>query len=504
MKTAAIYCRVSTEDQEREGTSLQTQLEACLKYCQDRGYDVAHRFSEAYSGLTLERPKLNELRELVRAGDIDVSVVYCLDRLSRDPVHFIIVQDEMEKHGVELVLVTETIDSSDLGKLIMHVKGYAAKVEAQKILERTTRGRRERVKAGKLPTGRGILFGYDYDRQTGKNIANSSLDTVRMVGRWILEDGIFLNEACRRLMKANISAPKGGLRWSRGTLGRIFRNPTYAGKSQAYKTKTLPGQKRRANDAEKLVEIPNAVDRAAFTWNEWLGIQRQLDRNRELSPRNQKLAYLLKGMMFCKRDGRKYYGVPMHGRPYYRCSGRNPLLSSITCNSRTVSGKWLEDMVWLEVKKVLMNPEMILAELEKRREEGTESTHLEERIRLDCSRLNTIDEAETRYLRLYGAGLMSDDKLGEECKRIKQERTRLEHEIAELKHRIEKSKEMVLTVESIERVCELATKNLEELAFEGKRWALEALNIKVWVDGESFMIEGNLPLPDMQYASQPS
>jgi len=65
---AAIYCRVSTEDQEREGTSLQTQIEACRNYCQDKGYDTAYCFSEAYSGLTLERPKLNELRELVRTN----------------------------------------------------------------------------------------------------------------------------------------------------------------------------------------------------------------------------------------------------------------------------------------------------------------------------------------------------------------------------------------------------------------------------------------------------
>ncbi len=64
---AAIYCRVSTDNQEREGTSLQTQLEACLKYCQGKGYDVSYRFSEAYSGLSLERPELDKLRELVRA-----------------------------------------------------------------------------------------------------------------------------------------------------------------------------------------------------------------------------------------------------------------------------------------------------------------------------------------------------------------------------------------------------------------------------------------------------
>jgi len=56
---AAIYCRVSTDNQEREGTSLHTQLENCLKYCESKGYEVANRFSEAYSGLSLERPELD-------------------------------------------------------------------------------------------------------------------------------------------------------------------------------------------------------------------------------------------------------------------------------------------------------------------------------------------------------------------------------------------------------------------------------------------------------------
>jgi site-specific DNA recombinase len=87
MKTAAIYCSVSTEDQEKEGTSLQTQLEACLEYCPDKCHEVIYRFSEAYSGLTLDRPKLNEPRKLIRNEQIDVVVVHCLHRLSRDPTH---------------------------------------------------------------------------------------------------------------------------------------------------------------------------------------------------------------------------------------------------------------------------------------------------------------------------------------------------------------------------------------------------------------------------------
>jgi len=75
---ATIYCRVSTDDQEKEGTSLQTQREACLANCKQKDYEVIRQFSETYSGITLERPKLTELRDLIRANDLDVIVVYCL------------------------------------------------------------------------------------------------------------------------------------------------------------------------------------------------------------------------------------------------------------------------------------------------------------------------------------------------------------------------------------------------------------------------------------------
>lgn len=168
MKTA-IYCRVSTDDQEKEGTSLQTQLEACLKYCQEKGYTVVRKFSETYSGLTLERPKLTELRDMVRANDLDVIVVYCLDRLSRDPAHGAMLFQQLEEHHVTLEAVTETVENTDMGKLISYIRGFASKVEAEKIKERTMRGKLAHVKEGKLPQGTGIgIYGYNWNKATGK------------------------------------------------------------------------------------------------------------------------------------------------------------------------------------------------------------------------------------------------------------------------------------------------------------------------------------------------
>ena len=125
MKTAAIYCRVSTEDQEREGTSLVTQKEACITKARELRYDTPpdNILLETYSGLSIDRPKLLELREWVRNKHIDAVIAYTYDRLSRDPVDFIIIQDEIEKAGLELFLINDTLDNTDEGKLILHVKG---------------------------------------------------------------------------------------------------------------------------------------------------------------------------------------------------------------------------------------------------------------------------------------------------------------------------------------------------------------------------------------------
>ena len=82
---AGIYCRVSTEDQAREGTSLDTQLEACLLKAREAGYEVSDEliFRESFSGLTLQRPRLSELRAKANSGEIDALIVYTPDRLAR-------------------------------------------------------------------------------------------------------------------------------------------------------------------------------------------------------------------------------------------------------------------------------------------------------------------------------------------------------------------------------------------------------------------------------------
>jgi site-specific DNA recombinase len=308
MKTAAIYCRVSTEDQEREGTSLQTQQEASLKYCQDKGYELAYSFSEAHSGLVLDKPKLNELRELVRASDIDVIVVYCLDRLSRDPTHGVILTQEFEKHNVTLEAVTEDVDNSELGKLISYIRGFASKLEAEKIKERTVRGMRARAREGRMSGGFHITYGYDYipvsQKNGGRRVINESeARWVRQIYHWLVNDGLTTSAIRDRLTALSIPS-KTGQHWCRASVRAILKNPAYTGRTYAF---TSMNHKPRCKPREEWIEIPDATP-AIISQELFEAAQKQLQINRDKAMRNTRREYLLRGHVKCRQCGHAYTG----------------------------------------------------------------------------------------------------------------------------------------------------------------------------------------------------
>src|SRR5918998_4301956 len=87
-KEALIYCRVSTQKQEDEGTSLDSQAAACIAHAEKLGYRIGRITKEVYSGAELfDRPLLSRDRADIRAGMYKAVVVYAIDRLSRDIAH---------------------------------------------------------------------------------------------------------------------------------------------------------------------------------------------------------------------------------------------------------------------------------------------------------------------------------------------------------------------------------------------------------------------------------
>ena len=129
------YARVSTKLQEREGNSLEAQ-EQQLKAA---GARIV--FTESFTGATLDRPQLNELRKALEAGD--TLMITKLDRLARSASQGITFIEDLLSHGISVhVLNMGLMDNTPTGKLIRSILLAFAEFERDMIVERTQEGRR--------------------------------------------------------------------------------------------------------------------------------------------------------------------------------------------------------------------------------------------------------------------------------------------------------------------------------------------------------------------------
>ena len=106
---AVIYSRVSTDAQERDGTSLDTQERACIEFAEENSWNITERVRETASAHMLERPGLTRVRDLLRDGFVDVIVSFAIDRLTRQQNHMGILLDDIEAAGAKFCLVTKEI-----------------------------------------------------------------------------------------------------------------------------------------------------------------------------------------------------------------------------------------------------------------------------------------------------------------------------------------------------------------------------------------------------------
>ena len=514
MKTAATYCRVSTDNQEAEGTSLQTQLEACSSYCREKDYQVAYRFSEAYSGLTLERPKLNELRELVRNGQIDIIVVYCLDRLSRDPTHGVILTQELEKYGVKLEAVTEDVDNTELGKLISYIRGFASKLEAEKIRERTMRGRRARIAKGKIPGNRAKHFGFNYipGKGEGEGIRYINEDEAQWIRKWkdwLLYEEVGLNEITRRMRALRVPTCTGKGIWWGSTIRGILTNPSIAGITYAF-SYAYEGSKGTRNGRGKLVrrpreewvEIPGATP-AIISKAEFDAIQGKLAQNGS-NPRRPSIGfYWLQGHVVCSLCGRRYRTksqlVKSKSNPhyvyYYECPCGDRMISPNRCLNRRWNRDRLQDVVWEQLRAFLLKPEAVLAGVEAVRDNASQEDYYGQELREVERALKGLDEEQWSLLQQAKRGF--PEKMVEiDNRRINESRISLMQRKVDLEDKVAQAARVTDNMAGIEKFCEMASRNVDTLTDEDRKLLAKALDLKVRVDPDRVNIDGDIPILD--------
>ncbi|MBI3412988.1 MAG: recombinase family protein [Candidatus Aenigmarchaeota archaeon] len=513
MKTAAIYTRVSTTRQKEEGTSLETQLERCLALAKAKGYEVPDEFifKEDYSGATLDRPLLMHARLLLKEKKIDAFIVHSTDRLARNPIHIAIIAEECEKRKVELIFVTEPLDNTPEGQLIRYVIGYAAQIEKEKILERTTRGKKMRALRGKIPSaGHTSPYGYRYipgrgDGEGIRAIVPENAEVVKKIYSWLVEEGLTLNAIVRRLRDLGIPSPSGKETWIKSTVHRVLTNPAYTGKTYAFTmTPAEPKRRLKSNPSRLLtsrawrprdewIEVPGATP-AIITEELFNSVQKQLQRNSELAKRNSKHQYLFSGYVYCKWCGRRYWGMPKKKVPSYACAAKQHIDFPTKCRNRTYSAARLERLVWERLEEAMTNPDFVYELLRRRQETLLSGDSAEEDLKTIDAMLDKLRNREVRLIRLYSFGEFDDDLLQREKASIEIERKRLLSEKEVFEQRLKNLRRWQLDEEGIKSLCNLVLRRLQEFSFEARRLLLETLQLKVWIDGDSVELEAILPI----------
>jgi len=136
------YCRVSTEEQAREGVSLDAQAERLRAFATAHGYELVGIETDAgVSGKVAPeaRPGMAAALARVRDGDAEGIVALKLDRLSRDTRATLDLVEECDRHGWRLMSVSESLDTgSAAGRLVVTVLAALSQMEREQVAERTT------------------------------------------------------------------------------------------------------------------------------------------------------------------------------------------------------------------------------------------------------------------------------------------------------------------------------------------------------------------------------
>lgn len=134
----AIYARVSTDEQAKEGISIDAQIEKCKSYCNARGWDIYNVYTDpGYSAGTMDRPAMQSMISEAQKASFNIILVYKIDRFSRKLKDLILALEDLKEHNINFTSVTEQIDTtSAMGEAFFQIIGVFAQLERGMVKER--------------------------------------------------------------------------------------------------------------------------------------------------------------------------------------------------------------------------------------------------------------------------------------------------------------------------------------------------------------------------------
>lgn len=514
---AAIYARVSSKKQ-KDGETVQSQLDALRRYAAEKGYIIPKGLEfidEGYSGSLLKRPALDELREVVREGSINRVLVYSPDRLSRKYAYQLFLKDEMNKFGVEVNFLNSPPANTPEAQLAEHFQGIFAEYERTQIAERCRRGRLYKARQGHVSALPSVAYGYirvKVDNRSDFEIDPEASSIVKEIYRLYLQDEMTLRGVADELSRKGVKTYRGGKSWDHATIKGILENPAYTGTAYFGKTKKSEGVPGRIARYKSGVVVQPRYARTRLPEDMWIAIpvpafisendfqavQEKLKKNKAFFARNTKELSLLQGLLVCGECGKPYYKKirrsTKHRIGYYCCSNTLAKGSTTPCCNRSVRLEELDDLIFNEIVELLRNPSLIEAELKRQIEERPEKQESLKEIEVK-KELEQISKARNRLLDIYQDGeALSLEELRERIEKLNRRKSMLEADLKRfnaLKIQREINQD---PVKMLKEYTERLGKASEELPLQEKRKLVRLLIEEVVIRPREIKIKHCVPI----------
>jgi len=523
MRMAAIYARVSSE-QQREENTIASQTASLIEFAKGHNLEVPEKWvfeDEGYSGATLERPGLERVRDLAAEGQIQVLLAYAPDRLSRKYAYQILLIEEFARHGVETLFVKAPQGDSAEDHLLVQFQGMIAEYERAQILERSRRGKRHRAHAGEISVMSGAPYGYRYMRKTDEApaayiVQEAEAGVVRRVYEMYTVEGLSIGEITRRLNADSIPTRKVSARWERSTVWAVLRNPAYRGvacfgKTRASsRTRVIRPQRRRGvttpsmtagheRPREEWIEIPVP----ALVAEESFARAQELLRENKVRSRRRTIALsVVQGLVSCAKCGYAFSRTSTQTSArkihYYKCIGSDgwrKLGGPVCDNRRFVRQELLDQIVWAEVIRLLEEPALIQQELDRRLAAARSSDPTKKHEQSLQRELIHVRKGIERLLNAYQEGLLSIEQLRERMPALRQREHTLRAELQAIADQTNDRAAFLRLAETLTAFLARLRSAAETLSVTERQRIVRLVVKDVLVGDETITIRHSIPIP---------
>ena len=513
---AAIYARVSTLRQAQAQT-IDQQLSRLQTHVQQQGWslDAAHIFrDDGYSGATLNRPGLDDLRDRASMADFDVVVITAPDRLARRYIHQVLLIEELQQRGCTVVFVERPMSTDPNDQLLLQIRGAVAEYERTLITERMRRGKVAKLRSGQLLPWTRRPFGYQLSPEHPRDPAGVQIDPyeaaiVQQIYAWYLADGSSIYGVIKQLKAAGISSPRGSICWTNASVRGVLTNPMYTGTAYGNRYRTVPARQRRSaltpNGSGQSYTLKPRTDWIAIpvpaivSQDTYDHVQEKLSHNKQTAKRNNTAHdYLLRGLINCGQCHLTTTArTTAQGHHYYACRGRSEAVrvaEGRACTARYIPATQLDTLVWKDICEVLTDPAIVTQAL-RRAEQGLWlPQELQSRKATIQQGLASSERQQTRLLDAYLAEIVEFAEFERKRAEIARRNETLQAQLRQLEAMTAQHGELARLAHGIEEVCKQLREGLEQANFEQQRALVELLIDCVVVSDAEVEIRYVMPL----------